>query len=117
MRNKWWDGYEGQDVVVIEELSPDDYEWITPLLKIWCDHYAFMAESKGKCKAIRPKIIYITSNYSMYYIFKRPEDYESIQRRFEEVEMICYRPQVLDEFGTTINPEILDYKGNLTIKS
>ena len=38
-RNKWWDGYKGEEVVVIDEVSPTDAEWIAPMLKVWADHF------------------------------------------------------------------------------
>lgn len=33
-RNKWWDGYKNQEVVVLEEICPKDAEWIGSLLKL-----------------------------------------------------------------------------------
>lgn len=44
--NKWWDGYYGQDVVVIEEWEPKN-EMTAAKLKIWADRYPFPAEIKG----------------------------------------------------------------------
>lgn len=53
----------------------------------------------------------------MFNVFKRPEDYDSLRRRFEEIEMVRFQPATYDEYGTMITQETLDFRGNLTIKS
>lgn len=71
-RNKWWDGYKGEEVVILEEVSPDDAPWIGPMLKVWADHYPFIAEKKGTSEMIRPRVVIVTSNYSMEEVFIKP---------------------------------------------
>lgn len=83
--NKWWDGYQDEDVVVIEEWCPKN-EVSASGLKIWSDRYPFNAEVKGgQLKLIRPKKIIVTSNYTMEQCFPRNEDLEPLKRRFKEV--------------------------------
>lgn len=62
--NKWWDGYQGEDDVIIEELSPD-HKVTLPALKEWSDHYPFPAETKGGYRKLRPKRIIVCSNYTI----------------------------------------------------
>ena len=93
-RNKWWDGYKGEEVIVIDEVSPADAEWIAPMLKVWADHYPFIAEMKGRSVQIRPKHVIVTSNYSMEEIFKDPGDLEPMKRRFKQIHMIGYNPNL-----------------------
>jgi len=82
--NKWWDGYEGEDIVAIEEWSPKN-ECTASLLKIWADRYPFPAEIKGgKLAKIRPKKIIVLSNYTMDQCFPNIEDLQPIKRRFKE---------------------------------
>ena len=59
--NIWWDGYDGQDVVIIEEMGPKQIN--ANHMKQWADHYPFSAESKGASVKIRPQKIVVTSNY------------------------------------------------------
>jgi RNA helicase. len=88
--NKWWDGYEGEDVVVIEEWSPKN-EVTGSFLKIWADRYPFNAEIKGATlKKIRPKKIIVTSNYTIEECFPTMQDCEPLKRRFKTV----YFPQI-----------------------
>lgn len=80
--NKWWDRYNNQDVVIIEEFSPC-HEVLASHLKIWADHYPFQGEVKGGSRLIRPKKIIVTSNYHPLEIFQNHQDLEPILRRFK----------------------------------
>lgn len=68
MLNKWWDGYQGEKVVILDDITPDHTHIQHHLLQ-WLDHYPFNAEVKGGTINIRPEIIIITSNYSIEEVF------------------------------------------------
>ena len=84
MANKWWCGYRDEEVVILEDLGKDQ---IAPHhLKVWADHYPVTVEAKGfTLGKIRPKKIYITSNWRIRELYKDPQDYEPLERRFKEV--------------------------------
>lgn len=84
-RNKWWDYYEYEDIVIIEELDPKCCEYMTQAIKIWTDQYTFPVEVKqGGFKAIRPKFFIFTSNYSMKECFPNKIDLDPLKRRIKE---------------------------------
>lgn len=85
-KDRWWDGYKGQDNVIIEEWSPE--EKIEQRLKVWADKYPFRAEIKGGSMMIRPKRIIVTSNYCIDECFARKQDADPIKRRFQEQHML-----------------------------
>lgn len=82
--NKWWDNYKGEDVVIIEEWSPNMPDLLIQHLKRWADHYPFSAEVKGGTVKIRPRKIVITSNYSMSECFPVARDLDALENRFTE---------------------------------
>lgn len=80
--NRWWDNYDGQEVVIIEDLDLHSADQCRSL-KIWADLYPFHGEVKlGHTKLIRPQRIVVTSNYSPAEIWTRDGDLEPILRRF-----------------------------------
>ena len=84
-KNKWWDGYEGHDVVIIEEWSPDD-KLSLQNLKEWADKWPFAAERKGGYMNIRPKKIIVCSNYHPNDCCERADDSMALARRFKVTE-------------------------------
>jgi len=83
--NKWWDGYKRQDVVAIEEWSPEA-KLTTQALKQWADHYPFPGEIKGGgMQGLRPRKIIILSNYTIEQCFERAEDRDPMLRRFKVI--------------------------------
>ena len=85
--NKWWDGYTGEDYVLIDDFDTN-HVVLGHHLKIWADHYPFIAEKKGDSIKIRPKIICVTSNYSIQSLFN--SDFvlaRAISRRFFEIKL------------------------------
>jgi len=85
--NKWWDGFKPNyhDVILLDDFEKDRKD-MAHNLKIWADHYPFVAETKGSSMTIRPKVIYVTSNYTIDQIFgDDPILTEAITRRFTVV--------------------------------
>ena len=82
--NKWWDGYHGQDNVLLDDWDPK-HDCLVGYLKTWADRFPFRAEAKGSTMFIRPKKIIITSNYSIENCFQNPEDVAAIRRRFKVI--------------------------------
>lgn len=78
-QNKWWDGYEGQKVVLL-----DDYDCGDPLgyhLKTWMDRYALPGEIKGANIQLQHDMFFVTSNKSIENTFTDPDVIEAITRR------------------------------------
>ncbi len=86
MYNKWWDGYQGEENVIMDEMELEG-AFMGHLLKVWTDEYSFITEAKGTAMVIRPKVFVITSNYSIDQVFQESEMNEAIHRRFKEIEM------------------------------
>jgi hypothetical protein len=88
--NKWWDGYQGEEVVIIDEVEKGS-AMFGHLFKIWGDRYGFIGETKGSGIAVRPKKIIIISNYSIQEVFGEDITLQkAIERRFHQVHFVDY---------------------------
>jgi len=82
--NKWWEGYQDEEVVLIDDIDKETAKWMGNFLKRWADHYPFPAEEKFGAKVLRPKRIIVTSNYSIEQLFDHDEQLcAALKRRFK----------------------------------
>lgn len=103
MHNKWWDGYRGEEVVIIEDIDHSTCKALGHFLKEWVDEAPFPAETKGGFTRIRPLQFIITSNYTIEQLW--PEDLnlrDAIKRRFYSPIINCR-----EDFGLLTLPEEL----------
>lgn len=124
--SKWWDGYDGEEVVLIDDVHWNA-SWIIHFLKIWADAYPFNAETKGGMARIRPRWIIVTSNWRLQEIgrrktptgFEYPEEPDrlALERRFKE-HQATEREAIIPWLRrvTSIEPQVVDVDGEPVIK-
>lgn len=93
--NKWWDGYDGQEVVKIEEM--DHYHKnLAREFKIWGDRFAFPAETKGGSMMVRPKRVIVLSNESINEVWEDEVTRAAMHRRYKEILKTELTPEDLE---------------------
>lgn len=93
--NKWWDSYQNEPTVIVDEVEKDSASYMGHYLKKWADRYAFDAEVKGSKLIIRPERIIVTSNYTIQDIFGADVQMEqAINRRFKTIKFSHIRDGV-----------------------
>lgn len=81
---KWWDGHGYAETILLEEIDKESAKSMLSLYKRWGDCYKFEVQIKGGMNWVRPKVIVVTSNWSIRELWPDPKDYEPIERRFEQ---------------------------------
>lgn len=86
-QNKWWDEYNGESVVLLDDFDKQG-ACLGHYLKIWADNYRFNAEVKGGM--IRPcyTVLLVTSNYTPDQIFMEDNELcEAVTARFKMIKL------------------------------
>lgn len=100
--SKWWDGYNQEEVVLLDDFDPNHGSYLSYYLKIWADHYAFNAEVKGGMLRARPKVIIVTSQYTIEQCFRLKDGspdqptIDAISRRFKRLNHSGFFGQFVD---------------------
>lgn len=83
--NKWWDGYRGQDTVIIDDFRRD-FCTFAELLRL-LDRYPMLVEAKGSSMHFRSRNIVITTPRGprATWAGRTEEDLEQLCRRIDEV--------------------------------
>lgn len=72
MLNRWWDGYQGEETVLMDDLDEtwhDGCKSLPHLLKRWSDYYAVKGEVKNSHINPRHHRFIVTSQYSITELF------------------------------------------------
>lgn len=91
LNNKWWDGYQSQKVVIMEDVDCETVKFLHHHLKIWADRWGFIGETKGGAVAPVHRWLIVTSNYGINEILQDLQDQQlkaAITRRFIRLEMV-----------------------------
>jgi len=80
-QNKWWDGYSGEKVVILEDM---DDPCLKHYLKLWADKWQCSGETKGGHVHLQHEKFIVTSNYTIEQLFGENEAMmQAIKRRFQ----------------------------------
>lgn len=104
--NTWWDGYNGQEAILIDDFSGAGSRMDLAYLLQILDRYLVQVEVKGSHTYITSKYIYITTNFhpSTWYEWKgRSDHYVALARRIDCV-------SVFDD-GEFINVDVDEFLG------
>ena len=85
--NKWFDGYNNEKVVVLDDFGLD-HKFMGYELKKLADRYCYMVEVKNASMYIRPELCVVTSQYKIEDIWADDDETKNaLQRRFVQVEI------------------------------
>jgi len=100
---KWWDGYEGQSNVVIDDFRCDLCAFHC-LLRLF-DRYPCMVEGKGCSMQFRSKTIWVTAPHRPEVMWKKrcAEDINQLLRRIEVIQLFGEEPEVPEDNPQFVN--------------
>lgn len=81
----WWDGYDGEDTIILDEMCVGSIKW-DELLEI-LDGYQQRLAVKGAFTYARWTTVYITSNVrpELWFPHRDPDDLKPLMRRITEI--------------------------------
>lgn len=86
MVGKWWDGYEGQECVLIDDFDPANcYEMAYDFYLKLLDRYKLLIEMKGSSGNFCSKVIIFTSNFNPEHWFPNKANRGAFFRRVKEI--------------------------------
>lgn len=91
-QNKWWDGFEGQDTVLLDDFDKNGV-CLSHYLKIWTDKWGATGETKGGTISLNYDTFIVTSNYTIEQLWPQednPELYLAIRRRFKVIKFVSF---------------------------
>ncbi len=98
MNNKWWDGYENQSVILIDDLRAEDYPF-NYLLRL-LDAYPLQLEIKGGSVQLRNKMFIITCPETPVGLFGSSHSGEDIGQLTRRIDKIIHGSDL-----QTLNPD------------
>ncbi len=117
MKNKWWDGYDGEETVIIDDIDPR-HKNMAAHLKLWGDLYPYTCQIKGSTIHIRPRRIIVTSQHRIDDCFYgRFEDIDAIERRFEVIKLVDWKIRVLQTTEQLAAIEIADEQVEIAVNN
>ena len=94
---KWWDGYDGHKVVIIDDIRDTFCSYVRILNLL--DRYPCRIECKGGSRQFLARHIYITSPNHPAQTWATIEDKEQLLRRLDNIEQIISLTQSIVEKG------------------
>lgn len=111
---KWWEGYDGQADVIVDDFRGSDCRLKT-LLRI-LDRYEYKVENKGGSTQLLAKNIWITCPYHPNNVYKRDEADEDMKQLLRRIDVIIEFDEYT--FDSLIRSEYCDrYKGMIDCDS
>lgn len=92
---KWFDGYQGQEDVIFDDMRKDTFKF-HELLRL-VDKYNMTVEVKGSSVNWCPKRLFITTCYKPDQMYETREDLVQLLRRIENV--VYFPPNMNDVLG------------------
>ncbi len=84
-KNKWWDGYDGEEAVLIDDFDPATQDWRFDYMLTLLDRYPMKVEVKGGMVQFRSKKVYITSNFNPFHWFPGRKNRAAFFRRVSRI--------------------------------
>lgn len=81
---KWWDGYNGQEVVLIDDVDRHHFH-LASQLKRWAHQWRTTLEVKGGAMAATYTKLFVTSNYTIEELWDEQPIREALLRRFNVI--------------------------------
>nr|WAE43273.1 MAG: replication associated protein [Cressdnaviricota sp.] len=86
MHNQWWDDYEMQEVVLLDEFDAHNVKDLATQLKAWAGWSVFRGEIKGASMKLRPKKFIVCSNHHLNELMPTNHVlYDALKNRFKFV--------------------------------